>query len=200
VFEAHGDFEPALLGAVGSNGADGEGGGDPETPGSRGCRGKKEHKREDYLLPIPLEKVTTQPLQVLQTASYFCLGRLILLYLTTPLNRPYPLRSLSYQPQQILFSFPPPLESHHISTQSKLNSTTANMTMTIAVCRVCERQIEPIAHLAHKRLRGQDDRKYYYFNINADPEVGGGLFGQAWRRLVRDGWKSRNGILKCPCY
>jgi hypothetical protein len=72
--------------------------------------------------------------------------------------------------------------------------------MTIAVCRVCERQIEPIAHLAHKRLRGQDDRKYYYFNINADPEVGGGLFGQAWRRLVRDGWKSRNGILKCPCY
>jgi hypothetical protein len=107
VFEAHGDFEPALLGAVGSNGADGEGGGDPETPGSRGCRGKKEHKREDYLLPIPLEKVTTQPLQVLQTASYYCLGRLILLYPNIPPNRPYPLRSLSYQPQQILFSFPP---------------------------------------------------------------------------------------------
>ena len=74
------------------------------------------------------------------------------------------------------------------------------MTMTIAVCRVCERQVERIAHLAHKRLRGQDDRKYYYFNINTDPATAEGLFAQAWKTLIRHGWKARSNTLKCPCY
>lgn len=73
------------------------------------------------------------------------------------------------------------------------------MVMNIALCRVCESQINPIAHLAYQRKRGRDDRMWYYFNIASDTRSGG-LVGQCIRTLQRHGWKVAGDTLKCPCY
>jgi hypothetical protein len=74
------------------------------------------------------------------------------------------------------------------------------MVMTIAVCRVCESQVQSIAHLSYQQKRGRDDRKWYYFNIATDPATAGGLFGMAWKSLQRHGWKAQGHTLQCPCY